>query len=300
MLWRVTAATTNTIYGTYGNAVGSGSLGFSMGAFGSASGGQYNHGGYFQASGTSLSNNYGVIASVSGGAFALAGYFIGDVSRTGTDNFTSDRKLKENIRPLENALDKILQLKPSSYTFKTTEYKDMNLPAGKQMGLIAQELEQVFPELVKNIAAINLPGKAGEEQKNIPEYKAVQYVSLIPVLIAAIQEQQAQIEELKKGNATTGITTAVNADNVFSMSQNEPNPFNSETKINYVLPVKNKEAYLAVYDLTGKQVTSFFLTEKGSASIILTSEKLAAGIYIYSIIADGKVMDSKKMIVAGK
>jgi len=84
------------------------------------------------------------------------------------------------------------------------------------------------------------------------------------------------------------------------MSQNEPNPFTSETLIRYSLPQQVNSASLVVYDLTGKQLTSFVLEQKGSASIMITADKLAAGIYIYSIVADGKIMDSKRMVIAGK
>ena len=57
---------------------------------------------------------------------------------------------------------------------------------------------------------------------------------------------------------------------------------------------------MAVYDLTGKQIVTFPINDKGASSITITSEKLAAGIYIYSIVADGKIMDSKRMVVAEK
>jgi myo-inositol-hexaphosphate 3-phosphohydrolase len=66
------------------------------------------------------------------------------------------------------------------------------------------------------------------------------------------------------------------------------------------LPAQVSTASLMVYDLSGKQISSFPITEKGSSSITITSEKLAAGIYIYSVIADGKLLDSKRMIVAQK
>src|SRR6218665_2634579 len=123
-----------------------------------------------------------------------------------------------------------------------------------------------------------------------------------------MQEQQAMIEHLQKQLAELqnkiGSATGVdhlNTDMVgFSMSQNEPNPFTHETLIRYTLPQQVSFAAMNVYDLSGKQVKTFALTEKGAASIVMTSDKLAAGIYIYSIIADGKVMDSKRMIVADK
>jgi len=84
------------------------------------------------------------------------------------------------------------------------------------------------------------------------------------------------------------------------MDQNIPNPFSGETVVKYTLTPQTKTATLNVYDLSGKQITFFPLTQKGSSSITITSENLAAGIYIYSIVADGKIMDSKRMVVAEK
>ena len=86
----------------------------------------------------------------------------------------------------------------------------------------------------------------------------------------------------------------------FALEQNIPNPFSSETVIKYTLPQQANTANLIVYDLTGKQVAFFPVTEKGASSITITSEKLAAGIYIYSIVADGKIVDSKRMVVVEK
>jgi len=296
---RVYSAVTNTVFGV----VGDGDLtaaggGFATGVFGSGEGGNFNMGGQFTAFGSASYANYGIYAAAYGAASNYAGYFNGDVYTSGVYT-SSDRKLKQNIKPLTNALDKLLLLKPSTYAFRTTEFKDMNLPSGNQMGLIAQELEEVFPELIKNMSAIEIPGKNGEKT-SIPEFKSVQYISLIPVLIAAIQEQQAQIAELKNTQKITDIASANSTDALFSMSQNEPNPFDGITVINYNLPETINTAYLAVYDLSGKQIASFPIHEKGKSSLKITSEKLAAGIYIYSIVADGKVVDSKKMIVAEK
>lgn len=235
-----------------------------------------------------------------------AGWFNGNVIRTGTDNFISDRKLKENIKSLSNTLDKIKLLNPCSYTFKRDDaLKGMNPPTGAQMGLIAQELEAVFPELVQTNPANMSTNQAGEKVEVTPEFKSVQYVALIPVLISGIKEQQQQIETLKqeiaslKSGNTTGINDS-NAADAFALDQNIPNPFTNETVINYNLPQQYKNVSLVVYDLSGKQVTAFPINEKGTSSMTITADKLAEGIYIYSIMADGKILDSKRMVVAGK
>jgi hypothetical protein len=107
----------------------------------------------------------------------------------------SDEKLKNNIQPLNKAMDKIMLLKPKTYQFKTEEYKGMHLPEGTQMGLIVQDVEKVFPELVKENS---FPGEKDENGKIIDapvEFKSMNYISLIPLLTKAIQEQQDIINQ---------------------------------------------------------------------------------------------------------
>ncbi|MBK6966756.1 MAG: tail fiber domain-containing protein [Bacteroidales bacterium] len=120
-----------------------------------------------------------------------AGYFSGNVFCSGS-YLPSDEKLKENIRPMQDALDDVMKLDVKTYEFRTTEFPELNLPPDRQNGFTAQNLESVFPELVK----LN-PAK--KEQPT--EFKAVNYTGMIPVLTAAIQEQQAEIEQLREQNA---------------------------------------------------------------------------------------------------
>ena len=113
-----------------------------------------------------------------------AAYFSGNVYCTGS-YLPSDEKLKENIQPMQNTLEKLMSLDVKTYFFKQ-EYPEMNLPDSRQYGFTAQNIEEVFPELIK----LN-PAK-GKEQPI--EFKAVNYIGLIPVLTEAIQEQQKEIE----------------------------------------------------------------------------------------------------------
>ncbi len=93
---------------------------------------------------------------------------------------TSDIRLKENITPLSTPLDKLMKLQGVDFTWKqdvNTEY------AGKKdIGLIAQQVEEVLPDAV-------------ETRHN--GYKAVRYEKVIPLLVEAIKEQQRQIDDLK-------------------------------------------------------------------------------------------------------
>lgn len=101
---------------------------------------------------------------------------------TGGFTFSSDRNLKQDIQPLTGALAGLLALKPSTYHFKS----DPSAPLS--MGLIAQDVQEVYPELVGVVDR-----KAGT--------LGVTYEGFIPVIIGATQEQQAQIETLQTENA---------------------------------------------------------------------------------------------------
>ena len=336
----------NSVYGIYGLATGVGNTGTSYGVFGQATGSANNTGGTFSSiGGASGITSYGVYAQVanasaggsnyalyantgvSGVANTWAGYFSGDVNISGSayctsSAWSSDQKLKKDINLLSDGLDKIKLLKPSTYNFRVDEFKSMNLPKTPQMGLIAQDLEKVYPNLVTELAEELILDQDGKATGVIPSHKVVNYIGLIPVLISGMQEQQAQLDAQTKINAdlsnqitnlqnqinaqngnktvgTTGIDQLSNPTDGFSLGQNIPNPFNQETVINYTLPQQSNTASMAVYDLSGKQITSYPL-EKGSSSLTITSEKLAAGIYIYSVLVDGKIMDSKRMVVAQK
>ena len=113
-------------------------------------------------------------------AFSLAGngngYFPGVVVATSfTQN--SDKRLKENIKPLENALSNIQRV--NGYTYN---WKDKSKGTTQQIGFIAQELEEIFPQLVTT------------DNKGM---KSVAYANMVTVLLEAIKEQQKEIDELK-------------------------------------------------------------------------------------------------------
>ncbi len=96
----------------------------------------------------------------------------------------SDQRLKENVRDLDAGLPEIMALKPRRFDWKPGKGKDKK----GDRGWIAQEFEQVFPDMVDTWQD---PAPEGEEP-----YKAVN-ADLIPVLVKAIQEQQALITDLR-------------------------------------------------------------------------------------------------------
>ena len=97
--------------------------------------------------------------------------------------------------PAENPVEKVKQLEPLTYEYKTTEYKSLKLPAGKQYGFLADNVLQVVPEAVSSRSVRLMKGK------NMYQNTKVSYVNndvLVPLLVATVKEQQTAIEQLMK------------------------------------------------------------------------------------------------------
>ncbi len=82
-----------------------------------------------------------------------------------------------------------------------------------------------------------------------------------------------------------------------SLSQNRPNPFDSNTTINYFLPENINQAAILVFDMQGKQLKRIDLDQKGNGKVEIYGRELIAGMYLYALIADGKEIDTKRMIL---
>jgi len=110
------------------------------------------------------------------------GYFAKDIYANGNVFVSSDQRLKQDIRPLGGTLSAVRQLRGVRYTYRQ-DIAGHAAPKGQQVGLLAQEVERIYPELVST-------GADG--------YKAVNYAQLTPVLLEALKEQQQQVDVLNK------------------------------------------------------------------------------------------------------
>jgi hypothetical protein len=213
----------------------------------------------------------------------------------------SDQKVKQNIRPMSPSLDKInnLSLVNFDYTdefiFKNADSsnvfkKELCFMQKDNNGFLAQDVEKIFPRLVLN-----------NEESGLKE---VNYIGFIPELTKAIQELSAEIDKLKIENEYLKLnccqpesTTNTLNDDKAKLYQNVPNPFNADTKISYYIPVLVKQADIYIYNLNGTQIKHISVFQKGQGSYTLTANDLEAGMYIYTLIVDDNVIDSKKMIL---
>ena len=286
--------------------------------------GSVNYGGYFDlGSGATATNNYGVFASVPashGGSGSYtgtlgpdyAGFFNGDVFISGLYGI-SDKRLKKDITKMQNSLDIIKKLSPVTYQFDQENHKSLSLPKGKQYGFVAQEIKDILPELTTPIV---YPAKVDGEGKIISpkeEYIGVNYQGFTAIMVDALKQQQAiiesqqqQINELKAlvvANLTNANTTSANRlavnlsdKDVVVLNQNQPNPFAEQTVVNYNIPQDAGIAQLVFYDATGRQIKSVDITTKGAGSLNVFANDLSNGAYSYTLVVDGKVIDTKKMI----
>ena len=155
--------------------------------------------------------------------------------------------------------------------------------------LDAEQIEKLFPDLV---------------YENEDGSKSINYVEMVPILVQAIGELKAEINELKGNESarkvaakTTGINDVDGSVEVLALGQNKPNPFGTTTDIEVTVPENVQSAFVYVYDLQGKKVQQVNLTARGRQTVQLNATSLSDGMYLYSLIADGKVVETRRMIV---
>jgi hypothetical protein len=232
-------------------------------------------------------------------------YCTGDGKHTAMSYWSrSDVSLKENIETINNALSKVKQLRGVYFTYKpqamcigcdsTTTTIDNDL--SKQMGLIAQEVEAIVPEVVRD---------------QYTGHKAVAYQHLVGLLIEAVKELDSKInqccgyaakttpnnKELGKTASTENISLDEQGDfNI--LLQNNPNPTTTKTNISYKIITTSLKAEIMLFDLQGALIKKYDLKEKGKGNIEILQGELKAGMYLYSLVVDNKEIDTKRMIIS--
>lgn len=107
----------------------------------------------------------------------------------------NEQELKVNIGKIANSTEHLKNLEPVTFKYDVSKYKNLKLPAGAQYGFMASNVQTEFPDMVYEASKSY---DAGKNNSKIARYNEVQTEHLIPVLVAAIKEQQAEIELLKK------------------------------------------------------------------------------------------------------
>ncbi|MDY6288871.1 MAG: T9SS type A sorting domain-containing protein [Bacteroidales bacterium] len=234
-----------------------------------------------------------------------------------------DDKRKEEITPIESPLHRLLALSGVQYRYypvpnladaedpgQPVDPTDKDLASAAaaesviaarlqgdvRYGLLAQEVAHVFPELV-------------EVDKDGHQY--VNYLELIPVLISAVQElaghkggaafllSGADIMDDAESSAG-GRTLNANSRNATTSAvlyQNTPNPFSSATEIAFFVPDDASSASIHIFNLSGLLLQTYPIVAFGHGSVEVSASSLVAGMYLYTLVVDNQIIDSKRMIL---
>ena len=222
----------------------------------------------------------------------------------------SDGRFKKDLREDVSGLEFVNELRPVSYTVdKDAVSRFLGIPDSisqsrfatkekpfRQTGFVAQEVDKVVKKSGYVFGGVDVP-------KNNKDAYAIRYAEFVVPLVKAVQElsakvedQQKQIEQLLKENGTEKDNTVSPSSDIYLL-QNNPNPFSVNTEIKMVLPETVGNANIIVYNLEGKQLKDVTVKDRGDVSITISGNELGAGMYIYALIVDGKIADTKRMIL---
>lgn len=246
-----------------------------------------------------------------------AGYFDGNVKVTGSlqgnvvNSADVNAKNTQTLRPINSALDGIASANPFMYIVRiqvpdigagmapdsTTQtgtvvpISDPVVPFGKSYyALDVNAVKQSFPALIIEDAQGN-------------EY--VNYTQLVPILVQAIKELKTELDDLKetvaasgtrKVNAATNIATNTLDEGRGSISQNTPNPFTGQSTVRVSVPDDASDAYIDILTLNGASVKRIPVSN-GLSEVSLSSFEFAPGTYLYTLVVNGKVSETRRMIV---
>jgi len=219
----------------------------------------------------------------------------------------------------DSSLHILAQLHPKTYTLDSANYPSLGLNNQPQIGLFAQEVERVIPSAVRQIHHPATVDSAGNVIIAAYDVKGLNYLQLIPVLISAIKSLDSTNKSLQNQiNAITAAQTGARSaaaslsnavakgtevhlsDLEIVLNQNSPNPFAEQTIISYIIPDNVKDANIVFYTLGGTVLKNIRITERGQGQMTVYAENLSAGMYTYSLVADGNIVATKKMICEKK
>jgi len=236
---------------------------------------------------------------------------------------TSDRRLKSDIEEFKYGLEEVRQLQPVSFAYNG---RGGTTDGTQHIGLIAQELQAVAPELVEEFTHVTYEYDEDGTQREVGQEKFLQIrdSEVKFMLINSIKQMAAENEALKSqndaldarlrvledliknsGDNSTNETDVIDEVNVSldgnneiaSLAQNQPNPFNENTVINYFLPENATGAHMNIFSAEGKMIKTIRLNEIGEGRVNLRANGLAAGNYMYQLVTDGGVVGTKTMVL---
>lgn len=247
-----------------------------------------------------------------------AGYFDGNVKVTGSlqgdvvNSADVNAKNTQTLRPINSALDGIASANPFMYIVRTQVPgigTGIVLDSATQTGTVAPISDPVAPfgksyyALDVNAVKQSFPALIIKDAQG-NEY--VNYTQLVPILVQAIKELKTELDDLKeavassgtrKVNAATNIATNTLDEGWGSISQNTPNPFTGQSTVRVSVPDDASDAYIDILTLNGASVKRIPVSN-GLSEVSLSSFEFAPGTYLYTLVVNGKVSETRRMVVS--
>ncbi len=216
--------------------------------------------------------------------------------------YTSDLRLKTDIEPLHNSLEKLMDV--NFYSYKYLETDDI------RYGILAQEMQEIMPRSVGSY----IDNTDGNEYLNFNPNdlfftglkatqeigeQVIQQEEIINTLIDENAELRNELDQIKVALAKHGIELQDIDTGDSGLEQNQPNPFSHTTIIPYTLPETGGHAVISVHDMAGRIVHKEVLpNQPGKAQVELDLSQLNAnGTYFYSLHIGNKLIDTKQMVL---
>lgn len=231
----------------------------------------------------------------------------------------SDGRFKKNVKEDVSGLEFIIKLRPVSYEFdKKSVDAFLKIPANgadkaeakkqseRHTGFIAQEVDALVKKSGFVFNGVEVP-------QNEVDHYSIRYAEFVVPLVKAVQELASKIKEQEKVSEAQQLEIAtlkqkLNAyeENKMETStgmrtglmQNSPNPFSTDSEIRMNLSETTQQASVVIYTLEGKEIRNIPVTERGTATVKISGNDLSPGIYVYALIVDGKVVDTKRFALA--
>ncbi len=258
----------------------------------------------------------------------------GAANKPGGGSWTvfSDQRLKDRVNEYKDGLQELMKINPIKYHYNKESGYDTK---PEYVGVIAQDLQKVAPYMVseftkpvekKEPLKEDKNSSTGYESINTNElekrtYLQVDNSAMTYMLVNAVKELKMEtdskdktiadlqtrltrLETILTNNNSKTIATISEQNVSFadaSLSQNTPNPpVNGFTKINYSIPNGAAKAEMVITDNMGRTIKQISLNTFGKGTLNVDTKGLSSGTYNYTLLVDGKLIDTKKLILTGK
>jgi hypothetical protein len=348
------------VYGVLSNAEGINEANTYIGVAGQAQEGKYAVGllglassiagvnisiGTYTKATASASANIGIYAEAPAGSTDYAAQLIGGITFTQPPIMLSDQTIKTDINPINNATQLLSLFQPKTYYNINETGRNLGLEDGLQYGFMAQQINEVAPQLVRTVVLPPVMDETGFVSGTEIELLGIQYTEIVPILVAGFQEQntiiaaqagiienqetqlnsqaetiaeleskvenmeqkmesmftimqsmQAKTNNCCKDENTGSMNTPASTTEGVKLMQNVPNPFDTTTRIDFILPA-DANVVLELSDVNGRPLRRLIdgQMNAGPQSVILDGSSLASGMYYYTVYANGELL-TKKMV----